>query len=170
MGSTGAKTFYAKWAATSYTITYNLDGGTNNAGNPTTYTSSPTAITLAAPTKNGYTFSGWFTDATLSTPGNSIPAGSTGTQSFWAKWEIINYAITYNLNGVNDPNNPTTYTIITPTITLAAPTYAGYTFGGWFTNSGLTGNAVSSIPMGSTGAKTFYAKWAATSYTITGDL
>ena len=70
------------------------------------------------------------------------------------------YTITYNLNGgTNAVTNPATYTVETDDITLASPTRSGYTFGGWFNNSGLTGSAVTTIARGSTGNKTFWAKW-----------
>ncbi|MDO4501973.1 MAG: Ig-like domain-containing protein [Coriobacteriia bacterium] len=35
----------------------------------------------------------------------------------------------------------------------------GYTFVGWFANADLSGEAVTEVPAGSEGAKTFYAKW-----------
>ena len=43
----------------SYTITYDLDGGTVATANPTTYTSNTDTITLNNPTKAGYNFVGW---------------------------------------------------------------------------------------------------------------
>ena len=144
----------------SYTITYTLNGGTNNAGNPASYTVASAAITLADPTRAGYTFGGWYTDAGLTTPGSTIPAGSTGNKAFWAKWTVISYTITYTLNsGTNNASNPTSYTVASAAITLADPTRTGYTFGGWYTDAELTtpGNT---IPTGSTGDKAFWAKWA----------
>ena len=44
-------------------------------------------------------------------------------------------------------------------VTLVAPTRTGYTFGGWFESADFAGSAVTEIAAGSTGAKTFYAKW-----------
>ena len=41
-----------------YTITYNLDGGTNNSSNPSTYKTGNSEITLKAPTRSENTFSG----------------------------------------------------------------------------------------------------------------
>jgi uncharacterized repeat protein (TIGR02543 family) len=54
----------------------------------------------------------------------------------------------------------TTYTIESSTITLDTPTRIGFTFDGWYDNIGLTGTAITVVPQGSTGNKTFYAKWA----------
>ena len=61
-------TLYAKWTRINYTITYNLDGGTNNSANPATYTVESPDIVLASPTKNGYEFQGWYSDSGFETP------------------------------------------------------------------------------------------------------
>jgi len=83
----------------------------------------------------------------------------------------IDYTITYNLGGgTNASSNPATYTIQSPAITLSAPTRTGYTFGGWYANSGLTGNQVTTIGGGSTGNVELWAKWTPTQYTITYNL
>jgi uncharacterized repeat protein (TIGR02543 family) len=146
-GSMGDKTFTATWSdAIVYDITYNLDGGTNDPANPSTYTVEDDTITLADPTKDGYTFLGW-------EPTDNIPAGSTGDKAFTATWsDPVEYTITYTLDGgTNDPANPSTYTVEDPTIELAAPTRSGYNFNGW--------TPTGSIPAGSTGDKTFTASW-----------
>lgn len=44
-----------------YNITYNMDGGSNNKDNPSTYTVLY-GVTFADPTKEGYTFDGWYID------------------------------------------------------------------------------------------------------------
>ena len=69
------------------------------------------------------------------------------------------YSITYNgVEGATNPN-PASYTIESEAITLDTPTRDGYTFAGWFDNAGFTGSAVTTITAGSTGDKTFWAKW-----------
>ena len=131
-----------------FTITYELNGGANHAENPATYTIESPTITLQDPTRDGYTFAGW-------EEGNTIESGSTGNKTFTAQWDIINiinYDITYELNGgTNHADNPATYTIESPAITLQDPTRDGYTFTGW-----EEGNTIES---GSTGDKTFTAQW-----------
>ena len=42
-----------------YAITYNLNGGTNNSSNPSTY-NVLYGVSLKAPTRTGYTFTGWY--------------------------------------------------------------------------------------------------------------
>ncbi|MBP7552464.1 MAG: InlB B-repeat-containing protein, partial [Spirochaetes bacterium] len=170
LGSTGNVTLYAKWTATGYAITYNLDGGTNDAGNPATYTVATPTITLLAPTKAGYTFGGWYLEDTYVTAKTEIALGSMGAVTVYAKWTTDTYNITYNLDGgTNDAGNPATYTVATPTITLLAPTKAGYTFGGWYLEDTYV-TAKTEIALGSMGAVTVYAKWTTDTYNITYNL
>lgn len=71
---------------TKYTITYHLDGGTNNALNPQEYTGK-TVITLHNPSREGYTFQGWYTDSTYEDEVTAIGKGSSGNLEFYAKWK-----------------------------------------------------------------------------------
>ena len=148
-GSTGNLKFTALWSdPIVYNITYVMNGGTNAPANPATYTVESAAITLVDPAQPGYIFLGW-------TPNATIPAGSTGNVTFTANWSApIVYGIAYVMNGgVNPAANPATYTVVSPTITLAAPAQLGYAFLGW-TPAGV-------IPTGSVGARTFTANWSA---------
>lgn len=150
-GSTGDKSFTAKWEIVTYKITYNLDGGTNNKNNPATYNVHDN-ITLAEPTKTGYKFIGW-------SDNGKIPVNSTGDKVFTATWEIIDYKITYVLNGgFNNSQNPKTYNINDEKIELLDPVRPGYTFGGW-ANGGI-------IPAHTTGDITFSAFWTANQNTL----
>jgi len=88
-------------------------------------------------------------------------------------WDIIDYSISYELNGGalrEGDSNPDSYTVETPTFTLCEPVKNHYVFEGWYTNDAFTGDAVTSIPMGSTGDMTLYAKWTPVPYTISYDL
>ena len=101
-GSTGNITLHAKWTADTYTIAYNLNGG-NNADNPTSYNIETSTITLADPTKTGYTFGGWYTDETFSEEKTEITEGSTGDITLHAKWTANKSGITITLPESNDP-------------------------------------------------------------------
>ena len=150
--SIGEKTFTASWEIIEYSIIYNLEGGTNDSSNPTKYNVNTPKITLKAPTKLGYKFIEW-------TNGGIIENGSTGDKSFTAKWEIVTYKITYNLDGgTNNKNNPATYNVH-DNITLAEPTKTGYKFIDWSDNG--------KIPVNSTGDKVFTANWEIIGYKIT---
>ncbi len=78
---------YAQWKKVSYTITYNLNGGTNNSKNPAKYTVTTATIKLAKPTRKGYTFVGWYSDKSCKTKVTQIKKGSTGNKTLYAKWK-----------------------------------------------------------------------------------
>jgi len=165
---TANTTIYAQWTLANYTITYALNGGSNSEDNPASYTIESEPITLSEPTREGYTFTDWFSNANLSTPAETtIPAGSTGNKTFYAGWEAIPYEIAYHLDeGKNHESNLSSYTIENK-VTLYNPTKNGYAFSGWYYNSELSGTKVESIPLGSTGDKEFWAQWTLANYTIT---
>jgi uncharacterized repeat protein (TIGR02543 family) len=156
-------TIYARWTIT---VTFNANGGTVTPASSTTNTSWKLA-SLPTPTRTGYTFGGWFTEETGGTQITTNTEFSENT-TVYARWTSTTYTITYNLNsGTNDASNPTSYTIESSDITLDSPTRNGYTFGGWYSNSSLTGDAITSISVGSTGNKTYWAKWTLITYAIT---
>ena len=141
-----------------YTITYELNGGTNVPENPAGYNVETGTITLKAPTKDKYDFKGWYKDGEFTTQVTEITQGSTGNITLYAKW-LENYTITYELyGGTNAPENPAGYNVETGTITLKDPVKPGYTFGGWYKDGEFT-TQVTEIPQGSTGDITLYAKW-----------
>ena len=68
-----------------FAVTYHLDGGVNAASNPDTFTVGA-AVALAAPTRDGYEFLGWYADAALTKLVAEIPADASGDVELWAKW------------------------------------------------------------------------------------
>ena len=115
---------------------------------------------LATHTYTGYDLGGWFLDTELTDEIISTDIVKIeGDTTVYPEYVPIDYPITYNLDGgVNDPANPATYTVVTPTITLADATKEGFTFDGWFSDADWT-TQVTEIPLGSTGAVTLYAKF-----------
>ena len=168
-GSTGSKTYYAKWSAIDCTITYNLNGGSNNEANPDTYNADSEDITLAAPEREGYTFTGWtFEGQTEPTKDVTIAQGSTGDREFTANWSAIDCTISYKLNGgSNNEANPDTYNADSEDITLAAPEREGYTFTGWTFEGQTEPTKDVTIAQGSTGDREFTANWQINTYKVT---
>ena len=162
---------------TAYTITYGA--GTHN-GSSTAISVSPlfnsgdyvlpeTDVTFTkGSTKTGYTWKGWYPAAdgtgtawSTSDAGLTLTATRTGNINVYACYNLVNYTITYNLNGGTNPVSPappTSYTIESADIALPTPTQEGYVFAGWYSDAELT-TPVSTIPTGSTGNKAFWAKW-----------
>ena len=164
LGSTGNLTLYARFTAKTYTLTYNLNGGTGPTTLTVTYNGS---FTLSTASKTGYDFTGWtylgdaFTSGTWSIDGDI---------TIDAVYSPITYTVTYNNLEGTTHSNPDTYTIETSTITLLDPTYrTGYNFVGWF-DALNGGNEVTEITLGSTGDLELFAKFTAKSYTVTYNL
>ena len=173
----GDKHYYAKWTAKNYNLAYHLnDSAAQPANNPdagfTTYTAESPDHTFGTPTRPGYTFLGWFTDAGLTTaaPATLVTAqGDTNPTDLYAKWSApLPYSITYVLNDTtpaghtasNPASNPGGFDVTDPSINLQAPTRTGYTFLGWYADAGLT-TPISSINPATAVNYTVYAKWSA---------
>lgn len=78
---------YAQWVPVEYNLTYELDGGENHIDNPDTYDITTADIMLEQPTKDTFTFDGWYDNAELTGSGILvIPVGSTGDVTLFAKW------------------------------------------------------------------------------------
>ena len=135
----------AEWEPIEYSISYSLDGGTNNADNPSSYNAEDSAITLKYPVKEGYNFLGWSgTGLTDITKDVMIESGSIGDKTYTAHWEKVSYTITYHLNGgTNSQANPLTFTIDDLPLTLQPPTSSELEFWGWYTSEDF--NAESKI-------------------------
>jgi len=167
-GTNENKVYYAKWSVISYSITYNLNSGTQASGAKTSYTIETATFSLPTPTRDGYTFNGWYEKSDFSgTALTQIAKGTTGNKTYYAKWTIINYNITYNLNsGTQASGAVTEYTVETATFSLPTPTRANYIFKGWYESSAFSGSAVTQITKGTTGNKTYYAKWEKNEYVV----
>ena len=86
-GSTENRSYTATWTVITYTISYDLAGGTVAIANPEEYTIETTTFTLNNPTREGYSFDGWTgTDFTEPTKTLTIAKGSTGDRSYTANW------------------------------------------------------------------------------------
>lgn len=158
----------ATWTAEKYDIIYNLNGGSCEDTLVTEYTVESVDIALPSLTKKGYAFDGWYDNATFDGESvNNIPRGSYGNISLYAKFSVVEYTISYDLQGgVNSISNPTKYTIEDENIVLSAPSREYYAFDGWFEN----GLKVESVEVARCENVKLTAKWTAIEYTITYDL
>ena len=152
-GMAGDVTVKANWWPVEYSISLDPNGG--ELADTVFEIRYDDSYVLPTPTRLGYKFDGW--------KGNGRLVSQSGTSwkytdvtSLTAQWSIINYSITYELNGgTNSPNNPTSYTINT-SVVFANPAKTGYTFLGWYDSDN---NLVTSIQTGSTGEIVLSAHW-----------
>ena len=113
-------TLYAKWAANTYTITFDTAGGSEIA--PITQDCGTVITAPEAPTREGYTFIGWDKEIPTTMPAENM--------TVTAQWEINQYTITFDTNGGSEiaPITQDYGTVITAP---EAPEREGYTFIGW---------------------------------------
>ena len=115
-------TLYAKWAANTYTITFDTAGGSEIA--PITQDYGTVITAPKAPTREGYTFIGWDKEIPTTMPAENM--------TVTAQWEINQYTITFDTNGGSEIA-PITQDYGTAITAPADPTREGYTFMGWDT-------------------------------------
>ena len=132
------------------TVTFLSDG--ESAAPPQIRANTP-ADQPADPTKEGYTFIGWYKGEEKWNFADAVATDLPLT----AKWQINRYTITFDTAGGSEvPSITQDYgTAITPP---AAPTRTGYTFAGWDRESPTT------MPAGD---MTITARWQVNQYTIT---
>lgn len=132
-------TLYADWEPINYSIIYATKfyrDGRIIESTSGTYTIEESVI-FYTPTKEGYTFVGWYNDYALTeSAGNSFAAGNTGTKYLYAKWQANTYQVTYDLNDstqfparIGSTNGSVVYG--TSSYQFAVPTKVGFTFNGW---------------------------------------
>jgi uncharacterized repeat protein (TIGR02543 family) len=125
------------------------------------------------PTKDGYTFMGWFSnelgtgEQTLFTSLTTMPLDGL---NLYAKWSLNNYTITYE-NTFDQPHgNQSNFNILTDTFVLNhASNRLHYTFAGWY-DAEVDGTLVNEISKGTFENITLYARWTPVNYTITFDV
>ena len=142
-----------------YTITYELDGGTlSNA--PAQYNKNSGTVTLPRPNRDGYRFTGWTgTDLTEKTLDVVIPAGSTGDRKYTANW-VETRTVTFDVNGHGTAPDPQTVDIGTKAVKPTDPVQTGWRFDGWYTDKDCT--AAYDFDKEVTEDITLYAKWVQT--------
>ena len=155
----GVTLLTAQWTDT-YTVTLHLNDGTIANGKDVTEYTYGTGATLPTAddiTRDGHTFEGWYEDENFSgSPVTEISATDTGKKEFYAKWTLNTYTVTFDSQGGSKVDSQTVShggTVTEPT----APTYEGYTFGGWYTEAGCTTEYDFTTAV--TESLTLYAKW-----------
>ena len=73
-----------------YKITYKLNKGKNNSSNPSTYYGKK--VTLKNPSRKGYAFAGWYTDAKFKKKITSISSSAKSDYILYAKWTKVKVA------------------------------------------------------------------------------
>lgn len=128
-------------AKTKYTITYNANGGSGAPGSQTKWHGTTLKLSSTKPTRTGYTFQGWGTSASDTTPdwqpGGNYTANASDT--LYAIWKANTYAVKYNANGGSGAPAQQTKTYgQTLKLSTTKPTRTNYNFLGWGTSASTT--------------------------------
>lgn len=169
-------TLYALWAV-NYSVSLDANGGQLASGDPTSLTVYAGGIypTLPTPTRDGYTFEGWFTEKEN---GTKVEAGNTVTNiaahTLYAHW--TGSSVTVNLDAMGGAaQTPLSVEMGKPYGPLPTPAagtddkHKGQTFAGWFTGP-YGGLPVTDTTLVDNAAEhTLYARWGSNAFTITFD-
>lgn len=139
-------TLYAQWTAIQYSLTYAENGG-DSASVPASATGKTAgqtfALSASTPTRSGYYFTGWNTQAQGG--GQTFAANSnftmpTGNTTLYAQWALNTYFVSYNANGGSGaPASQQTDGSGNVTIPGTTPTRPGYSFSKWHTDPSGSG-------------------------------
>ena len=175
---------------------YNSTGGSvrtwNKAGNATLIANwNDSSVTLPLPTRNCYTFNGWYTAATDGTLVGMNGSNYTPNKNvtLYAHWKPNSYTVTLNANGATSTNHTTSLTATCdsamPSITKPTRSYtvtfdantgnvsttsliSNYTFSGYYFNSTqyYTSTGSSAKYWGEAANTTLTAKWSGGTITL----
>ncbi|SKC39461.1 Internalin-A precursor [Acholeplasma oculi] len=151
----GNQTYTATWTPNDYTITFDVDGGSVVAQLTQAYGSE--LVMPENPTKSGYNFAGWFTDQARTIPfeAKTMPLGNTTLYAKWADASLTS-TVTFETNGGSDIL-PVVVNNGEAVLEPEDPTQEGYTFVGWYSDSGLS--IIYDFDNVITTDITLYAKW-----------
>ena len=161
----GDKTYYAKWTANTYSITFNTNGGTIKGSYVTGYSYGKGAELPTDVEKSGYTFAGWYGNEQLT--GSAVTAISNteyGDKTYYAKWTANTYSVKLHLNGGNLADGVSDITAYTYGNSIELPdrseiVRSGYMFSGWYADEGFKDGPYTEISSTDSGNKEFYARW-----------
>ncbi|MBP3397334.1 MAG: InlB B-repeat-containing protein, partial [Alphaproteobacteria bacterium] len=114
-----------QYVGTTYITSNGLTAGKGITANATWYAkwSTPGSVTLPTPTRNGYTFNGWYTAASGGTKVGDAGATYTPTASvtLYAHWTANTFNVSYDGHGNTGGSAPTSPTSCTYAGTCNAP-------------------------------------------------
>ena len=159
---------FARWTPLCYIAVFDANGGSVSPASKEV-TNGGTYGELPTPTRDGYTFDGWYTaidGGTQITPETAVSL--SGYQTLYAHWTLTRYIVIFDANGGSvspaskEVENGGTYG------ELPAPTRPGHMFDGWYTaiDGGTQVTAVNAVRL--SGPQTLYAHWRkdAVSYSV----
>lgn len=122
-------TLYAKWTLNQYTVTFNSNGGSDVDSLSVDY--GDTVTKPADPTREGYTFDGWYSDEDFKTAWDFENDTITADTTLYAKWtEFPTYTVTVAASSHGSVMANPTSAAAGETVTLTIAPETGYTLAG----------------------------------------
>lgn len=169
-GTMYASRTYTIAAKTSYTVSFNANGGSGAPASQTKWHGTALTLSGTKPTRTGYTFQGWGTSTTDTSVDYASGASYTSNANItlYAIWKINTYTVSYNNNGgTGSPGNQTKTYGQTLVLSATKPTRTGYDFQGWGTSSTDTSvDYAAGANYTANAAITLYAIWKLKTYTV----
>lgn len=171
VANAGSDKLYAIWEANHYTASYDLNKGSGSS-EPVAPGESvldveygSTYKMLPETSREGYTFDGWYTEATGGTKvENDTKVTRAENHTIYAHWTAISYAVAYNANGGSfgdDSSGSKSFTVsYDDNYSLPTdPVKSGYTFTGWYTEAADGEQITADTKMTTAEDHTLYAHW-----------
>ena len=159
---------YATWIP-QFTLHYAINGGTVTSGSLPSDTLHNSGASVGpifgSVSRTGYTFAGWANGSATILGGSNFTILEDSVLT--AKWNPINYTISYNSDGGTEAPATSTKQIGQSFIVEAAVSKPGYTFTGWSNGSTVVG-ADAVVVMGSANIA-YTAQWVARVFTVSYD-
>ena len=182
-------TLYAQWAAHTYKVSFDKNGGTGTMGDMDLAYDEEKALTACAFERGGYDFCGWNTVAAPSEaePGTPFSDGQAvknltdkdgETVTLYAQWEAHTYTVEFDANGgTGDMDDQGFVFDVEQALTKNAFTRVGYNFAGWqdvqhpFAEQAFHTYSDGQVVKNLTGVEhvTLYARWTAHAYKVAFD-
>ncbi|WEV67295.1 InlB B-repeat-containing protein [Bifidobacterium sp. ESL0769] len=118
------------------------------------------------PTRPGYTFEGWTSDAAGNNAFDLDNTAITGNKTLYAKWKVNHYTVHFDSNGGSAVPDQSGLTYNSHATKPTSPTRPGYDFEGWETIDGSGNHADFDFNTSITGDTVLHAKWKAHQNTV----
>ena len=165
----GTHTLYAHWTVAAGTVVFDACGGKVEPVKKSVVFSEAYGE-LPVPSREGYTFAGWFTAAEGGKEVKSSTLVETVEEhTLYARWTGKSFTVTFDACGGTVGTGTKKVTFADTYGDLPVPTRSGYAFVGWFTAKEGGAQVLDSTKVTEASNHTLYAQWSTNAYVVTFD-
>jgi uncharacterized repeat protein (TIGR02543 family) len=155
-----SETLYAQWTANSNAVSYDEAGGSSVADG--SFLTGGSVTLPSAPSRDGYTFSGWFRAASggsaLTSPYSPPDTSAITLFAQWTQNPADSHTVTFNANGGAGTMSNQTASSLTA-LTGNGFDRPGYSFAGWSTSSDGSVEYLDGASFPFSASETLFAQW-----------